>query len=154
MRLLKTLFGSGIYLFWIVLGFLFNGGHLDSLCHPGEVAMVCFAPIGVLIGAYGLGGAAKLLWASLSSRGQTALAIPHARLERFLSHWIVAAYFTSVLAFVLGVVVTMGFVAGSPVKIGEKAASALAAFFWAILLAEGLLRPLKRRIEEEGFAGR
>ena len=154
MRLFKTLFGSGIYLFWIVLAFLYNGGHLESLLHPGETAMVWFAPIGALIGAYGLGGTVKLLGASLSSRKQAALAIPHAKLGRFLSLWIVAAYGTSILAFVLGVVVTMGFVAGEAAKIGEKVASALVAFFWAILIAEGLLRPLKRRIEEEGLAGR
>ncbi len=154
MRLFKTLFGSGIYLFWVVLAFLYNGGHLDSLLHTGETAMVWFAPIGVLIGAYGLGGTVKLLRAALSSRGQAALAIPHAKLERFLSHWIVAIYGTSVLAFVLGVVVTMGFLNCEPAKIGEKVASALVAFFWAILLAEGLLRPLKHRIAEEGLARR
>ena len=149
MRLLKTLLGTVFYFLLVLLGFMFNGGHLESLLHPGEMFMVLFAVPAVLAGAYGFSGATKLLRASLSSRRQATLAIPSAKLERFLSHWIVAVYATAFLAFFLGLIVTMGFVAGPSVKVGEKVASAMAAFFWAILVAEGFLRPLKRRIGEE-----
>ncbi len=154
MRLLKTLLGSGFYFFWVLFGFTYNGGHFESLLHPGEFIMVLIAPVGALIGAYGSRGAARLIRASFSSRRQAALAIPHAKLEQFLSLWIVAVYTTSILAFVLGMIVTMGFIASELAKIGEKIAAASVAFFWAVLIAEGFLRPLKRRIAEEEVAAR
>lgn len=130
--------GVFLYLFVVLSGFTFNGGHLEMLLHPGEMIGVVFAPWVSLCTAYGMGGAFRQFGALFRA--------PTPESERFLSLWIQAAYGAGLLFLLLGLIVTMPFVAGNPVKIGEKIASAMAAPLLALFLVEGVLRPLRHRL--------
>ena len=52
-----------------------------------------------------------------------------------------------IVAAVLGVIITMGAIGGSPAEIGEKVAAALVGTFIGILLAYGLFSPIAKSIE-------
>ncbi|HEY8967347.1 MAG TPA: hypothetical protein VIM58_12930 [Candidatus Methylacidiphilales bacterium] len=148
MRLLRTLPGLVLFGLFLNLGFLYNGGHLESILHPGEWFILLFAPFGALSAAYGIGATFRLTFASFSGKrrdGDLSLA----RLERFLGHWIVAIYAISVISFCFATVITMGFMSGEAAVIGEKIASALVSFIVAVGLVEGIVRPLQRRVREE-----
>lgn len=55
-----------------------------------------------------------------------------------------------IVAAVLGVVITMGAIGGSPETIGEKVAAALVGTFLGILLCYGVVGPLASRMEKNG----
>jgi chemotaxis protein MotA len=57
-----------------------------------------------------------------------------------------------IVAAVLGVVITMGAIGGSPETIGEKVAAALVGTFLGILLCYGVVGPLALRMEKNGEA--
>jgi chemotaxis protein MotA len=52
-----------------------------------------------------------------------------------------------IVAAVLGVIITMGKIGGSPEEIGHSVAAALVGTFLGILLAYGLFQPLARALE-------
>ncbi len=52
-----------------------------------------------------------------------------------------------IVAAVLGIVVTMGFIAGEKAKIGEKVAAALVGTFLGLLLSYGLMQPMILKLE-------
>lgn len=137
--------GVGLYLFLILFGFLYEGGHLLSLVHPSALIVVSLAPWTVLCTAYGARGAFRHLRAAL--RGQ---APDIGETQRFLSLWIASVYGTSAILFILDLVVLAGFLAGEPWKIGEKAVVSLIPFLFGLFLAEGMLRPLRHRLTARG----
>ena len=55
-----------------------------------------------------------------------------------------------IVAAVLGVVITMGAIGGSPETVGEKVAAALVGTFLGILLCYGVVSPMAQRIEKNG----
>jgi chemotaxis protein MotA len=55
-----------------------------------------------------------------------------------------------IVAAVLGVVITMGAIGGSPETIGEKVAAALVGTFLGILLCYGVVSPMASRMEKNG----
>jgi len=52
-----------------------------------------------------------------------------------------------IVAAVLGVIITMGHIGGSPAEIGQSIAAALVGTFLGVLLAYGVLGPLAQAIE-------
>lgn len=57
-----------------------------------------------------------------------------------------------IVAAVLGIVITMGALGGSPEKIGEKVAAALVGTFLGVLLSYGLVGPLAANLEKSANA--
>ena len=55
-----------------------------------------------------------------------------------------------IVAAVLGVVITMGAIGGSPATVGQKVAAALVGTFLGILLCYGVVGPLAARMEKNG----
>lgn len=142
MKFPSLVFGWVLYAAVLLLCFAYNGGHFESLLHPGELFGVAVAPLACLGTAYGFGGTLRHLRAAFGKNSP----FDAAETERFLSLWISSAYGTGFILFILGLIITGGFVAGDPAKIAEKVASAMVAPLWAAFLAEGLLRPLRHRI--------
>jgi flagellar motor component MotA len=48
--------GVGSAVFFCFTGFLFNGGHLADLIHPGEMVIVLFIPLGLIAASFGFSG--------------------------------------------------------------------------------------------------
>jgi chemotaxis protein MotA len=57
-----------------------------------------------------------------------------------------------IVAAVLGIVITMGFIDGPPAEIGEKVAAALVGTFLGLLLSYGMVQPMATNIELVGQA--
>ena len=142
MKLVSLAFGFALYAVVLLLGFFYNGGHIWSLLHPGEWFLVLFGPLACLLTGYGFCGTLRHFRAAFGSGVPSDLA----GTERFLSLWIAAAYGTAFIAFILGLILTMSYIAGELSMIGAQIVRSLNGLVLGVLLAEGLLRPLKHRI--------
>ena len=215
----------------VVGGFLYNGGHLDSLMHPGEWGIIIGVAVGYLLGS-SPGSVLKLMMVKIKqavgsppfpqsryldlckalyelfmvAREQGVVGIEehvvspgtspifskypsftndhHAvsflqdalrpliegrmkpeqlraslneDLERLAIHSAAPLMILNkisdalpgvgIVAAVLGIVVTMGFIAGEKAKIGEKVASALVGTFLGLLISYGFMQPMILRLE-------
>ena len=151
MRLLRVLPGFGLYVVLAVLAFVYIGGHVESLLHPGELFAVIFLPLAPLVGAYGIGGTGQRFLSLFSERRRIAYRFTPEALGRAISFRIAATYGAALLATVFEIVRASGFlgVADGKAVGGEIIASGLVAFFWAALLCEGLFRPMQCRLLTE-----
>jgi len=84
----------------------------------------------------------EILDIDLEQQHEEALAVPHA-----LTRVGDAMPGFGIVAAVLGVIITMGSIGGSPTEIGEKVAAALVGTFLGILLAYGAINPLATAVE-------
>lgn len=84
----------------------------------------------------------EILEMDLEQQTEEALAVPHA-----LARVGDAMPGFGIVAAVLGVIITMGSIGGTPAEIGEKVAAALVGTFLGILLAYGAINPLATAIE-------
>ncbi len=215
----------------VVGGFLYNGGHLDSLMHPGEWGIIIGVAVGYLLGS-SPGSVLKLMMTKIKqavgappfpqsryldlckalyelfmvareqgvvgieehvvspatspifSKYPSFIADHHAvsflqdalrpliegrmkpeqlraslneDLERLAIHSAAPLMILNkisdalpgvgIVAAVLGIVVTMGFIAGEKAKIGEKVASALVGTFLGLLISYGFMQPMILRLE-------
>jgi chemotaxis protein MotA len=84
----------------------------------------------------------EILEMDLDQQHEEAMAVPHA-LNRVGD----AMPGFGIVAAVLGVIITMGSIGGSPTEIGEKVAAALVGTFLGILLAYGAINPVAQAVE-------
>lgn len=93
----------------------------------------------------------EILEMDLEQQHEEAMAVPHAltRVGDSMPGF-------GIVAAVLGVIITMGSIGGTPAEIGEKVAAALVGTFLGILLAYGAINPIATAIEnriraEQGY---
>lgn len=85
---------------------------------------------------------AEILEVDLEQRHEAAMTVPHA-----FSRISDAMPAFGIVAAVLGVIITMGRIGGSPMEIGESIAAALVGTFLGVLMAYGVVGPLGHAIE-------
>lgn len=122
-------------------------GSIGALIQPSIFFGFLFVPAGTVILAYGNREVANALYAF-----RFHFYTPHYnQVSRdflpILKALILATYISSVAFFVLGCVVTIAHMDGSADEIAMHIAAALISFLYAFFICEGLLRPLKYRIE-------
>jgi len=129
-----ALFGLGAWLIAWFLGLCYGYGsvgetasRLRSLGSPVFLVPVALIPLFPVVAAYGFAGACR-------------------RPAAALSLWIASLYGTALFSTVGGLIILAGFLSGDGPVLGEKLRMAVAVLLWAVLLAEGVLRPWQGRL--------
>jgi hypothetical protein len=117
-----------------------NGGHLENLFQPGEIIAVIFIPLGLITATFGFSGLSTCLSVSKYIFSEE---IPNEETRNILSYWITMIYLTAGLAFVLAIIITLQFIGGSKLEIGERLTSSVSCFVLAFILCETIIRPIK-----------
>ncbi len=157
MRFLRVLPGFGLYGLCAYLAFAYIGGHWESLLSPAQIFATLVLPISVLIGAYGVGGTWRRFRSLLSEEQRVRHGFTPGEIGRAVDLHIATTYGAAALVTVFQVIRAsrlliyhsgIGSSEGIPVA-GEIIAVGIGTFFWAVLLCEGLFRPLRHRLDSE-----
>jgi flagellar motor component MotA len=144
-----------------LVGFLFVGlGTIGVFCMMGGNPMalvqipvlfaVVLAPLGSAVMAFGLKDVLGTLFAFRFLLYSSTSADPSTRSTAIIRYLITSTYAIGGLAFLLGAIITvasMGTFPDQPGSVWQHLAAASIALSYPVFISEGLLRPLKSKLE-------
>lgn len=142
------LFGLGTVGCWVL-----GGGHASFLIHIAPLLGIIVGSLGSSTLAFGLGTVLEAVSAiRLFFFASPSFQPSHKSLAvvRFL---LVSVYMLGGLFSLFWLIMTLAAIAGPLEKIGERLAVAICSLIYAVLISEGLLRPLRNRLETSLLAG-
>jgi hypothetical protein len=147
MRAVFSIIGSSLFLLGPFVCYGVAGGHASVLWRPVPIIGIIVASLGSSILTFGCGDvwesllSVRYLFRTPSGRVSTRKSLA---VVRFL---IISFYAVGSLFLLLHLLITRAVIAGPLEQIGKYVAVSVLSLVYPILISEGLLRPLKYRLE-------